>query len=225
MPARSPKELLEADLCLLAVPDQVLGVVAAQTAPLLRADAGLVHCAGALSLEALGSGGARGSFHPLVAISDPHSPLAGASVAVSASSPRLEAQLRRVAGALQMKALRVREEQRALYHACAVLGSSGLVALLAGAAEGLQRVGLSSSEALGALVPLASSALNGLDRVGLPRAFTGPVVRADAATLRQNLLALPAELRPVYRELTASVIAGVPLPLATKRRLCRAIGR
>jgi prephenate dehydrogenase len=74
-----------AAVCLLCVPDGAVGEVAQALAPQLGARTALVHCAGALRLEALGEQGQRpvGSFHPLCAVSDARDSLAGHAVALS----------------------------------------------------------------------------------------------------------------------------------------------
>src|SRR6516225_107685 len=47
------KALAAAEICLLAVPDSAVAAVARAVAPLLGKSTGLVHCAGALTLEVL----------------------------------------------------------------------------------------------------------------------------------------------------------------------------
>src|SRR4051812_21431117 len=69
----TPRDLAQARVALLCVPDKAVPEVAREMAHRLGRVAALVHCAGALPLKALGAPRGRplGSFHPLCAISDP----------------------------------------------------------------------------------------------------------------------------------------------------------
>src|SRR5262249_17580064 len=131
------KALANADLCLLTVPDGAVAAVARAVTPLLGPKTGLVHCAGALTLEALqpaAAGRPTGSFHPLVSVTGPETPLAGHSVAIATRSRVLAPLLGRLAQALGLRPLRVPEDGRAAYHAGAAMAASGLVSLLDSAA-------------------------------------------------------------------------------------------
>ena len=85
-----------ATVCFLCVPDRELGEAVRALPAELNPRAGVVHCAGALSLDVLGDAGGRprGSFHPLAAVSSPHEILAGRAVALAASDERLSRALR-----------------------------------------------------------------------------------------------------------------------------------
>ncbi len=176
----------------------------------------LVHCAGALSLKALGAPRGRplGSFHPLCAISDPRDSLAGHSVAISTRSPALKAVLLRMAKDLELPPLEVPENRRAAYHAGAVLSAGGAVALMSAAVEALGQAGIPEEAALAALLPLLRSAARGMEARGLARGLTGPVVRGDAGVVAAHLAALPPEVAEVYRLLSrrALRLAGPRLP-------------
>jgi len=122
-------DLERAQVALLCVPDKAVPPVAQELARRLGRGAALVHCAGALSLQALGRprGRATGSFHPLCAVSDPRDSLAGHTVALSTRSPALKATLGRMAKELGLRALEVPEAHRAAYHAGAVLSAGGAI--------------------------------------------------------------------------------------------------
>ncbi|MDZ7911897.1 MAG: DUF2520 domain-containing protein [Rhodococcus sp. (in: high G+C Gram-positive bacteria)] len=103
--------------------------------------------------------------------------------------------------------VRVREENRALYHAALAHGSNHLVTLVVDAVEAL-RASLQGDELLGqqlidgdpggvaerVLQPLLSAALDNALRRG-PSALTGPVARGDAAAVDTHLRVL-TELDP-----------------------------
>jgi predicted short-subunit dehydrogenase-like oxidoreductase (DUF2520 family) len=201
--------MAEAELCLLAVPDGAVGAVAEAVAPLLGRTTGLVHCAGALTLEVLAkpaAGRPTGSFHPLVNVTGPTTPFAGQAVAVATRSRALAPRLGALARALGLATVQVPEAGRAAYHAGALLAASGLVAHLDAAVATWRVAGVSEREALAALVPLMRSALDGVEERGLLGALTGPVVRGDVEVVQAHLQALPPDVVPLYRELASRVL-------------------
>lgn len=113
--------------------------------------------------------------------------------------------------------VRVREENRALYHAALAHGSNHLVTLVVDAVEAL-RSSLQGDELLGqqlvdgdpggvaerVLQPLLSAALDNALRRG-PSALTGPVARGDAAAVDTHLRVLTdldPELAAGYRAMS-----------------------
>jgi predicted short-subunit dehydrogenase-like oxidoreductase (DUF2520 family) len=212
----SPAHLMRARVALLCVPEKAVPEVARALARTLGKGVALVHCAGALSLKALGAPRGRplGSFHPLCAVSDPRDSLAGHAVAISTRSRALKAVLRRMAEELELQVLEVPETRRAAYHAGAVLSAGGAVALLSAAVEALGHAGIPENEALKALLPLMRSSLRGVEARGLRRGLTGPIVRGDVGVVAAHLAALPPELAEVYRLLSqrALRLVGSRLP-------------
>ncbi|MBN1203481.1 MAG: DUF2520 domain-containing protein [Myxococcaceae bacterium] len=200
----TPKELAEARVALLCVPEKAVPEVARELARTLGRGAALVHCAGALSLKALGAPRGRplGSFHPLCAVSDPRDSLAGNAVAISTRSRPLKAVLRRMARELELQVLEVPEARRAAYHAGAVLSAGCAVALMSVAVEALGHAGIAEDEALAALLPLMRSSVRGMASRGLANGLTGPVVRGDTAVVAAHLAALPPEVAEIYRLLS-----------------------
>lgn len=198
------EDLARARVCLLCVPDKAVPSVAGELKPRLARGSALVHCAGALPLEALGPprGRVLGSFHPLVAVSDPRDSLAGNSVAISTRSRWLREVLERMAKDSGLRALRVPEKHRAAYHAGAVLSAGGVVAALSAAVEAFRTAGISEEDALAALLPLTRSALRGVEARGLAAGYTGPIARGDSGVVAAHLAALPPEARAVYQPLS-----------------------
>ena len=199
-----------AELCLLTVPDAAVGPVARAVAPQLGRTTGLVHCAGALTLEVLqpsAAGRPTGSFHPLVAVTGPETPLAGHSVAIATRSRVLAPLLGRLAEVLGLRPLRVHEQGRAAYHAGAALAASGLVSLLDAAVVAWRIAGVPEREAMVALAALMRSALAGTEARGTVAALTGPVVRGDAEVVQAHVRALPSDVLPIYLALQQRVLA------------------
>jgi predicted short-subunit dehydrogenase-like oxidoreductase (DUF2520 family) len=217
LPEADARAMSAAELCLLTVPDAAVASVAAAVAPFLGKSTGLVHCAGALTLDVLqpaAHGRPTGSFHPLVNVAGAESLLAGHAVAVATRSRALAPALDALARTLGLVPLRVPEAGRAGYHAGAALAASGLVALLDAALEAWRTAGIPEREALGALAPLVRSALRGAEEHGVVDALTGPVVRGDAEVVQAHVRALPDSVLPIYRALETRVLARVANRLA-----------
>lgn len=196
-----------AAVCLLAVPDRAVRECAEAIAGDLGPRTALVHCAGALTLDALGSQPAvisrpRGSFHPLCAVSSPQDRLEGHTVALSTADGRLLKVLRGMARTLGLHPIEVPEATRAAYHAGAVLSAGGAVALLSAAVQAFRGAGISEREATLALIALMRSALRGVEQRGLSAGLTGPVVRGDADVVAAQLDALPRPISALYRALS-----------------------
>ncbi len=217
--------LHDAALCILAVPD---GAVA-QAAEMVEEDLGpttaLVHLSGALPLTVFSKAkGPRifGSFHPLVAVSDPHDQVEGHAVAVAATSRALTTTLERMAAALGLNPIEVPETGRAAYHAGAVIGAGLLASLADAAVAALEHAGLERQTALEALLPLMQSALRAVELRGLEKGLTGPVVRGDVGVVQSHLEALPPELGSLYRLLSRRALRlSTTLPAETRLALER----
>lgn len=220
--------LKQAALCVLAVPDAVVGRMAAALRDDLSPRAALVHCAGALDLSAFGTDPEmirrpRGSLHPLCAVSDPTDELAGHAAALAASQKDLLAVLWKMALALRMRPIEVPEARRAAYHAGAVMAAGGVVALASAAVAAFAEAGVLEDQALAALLPLMRSAVRGVETRGLTRGLTGPVARGDLSVVEAHLSALPAELANIYRALSLRALTLVrdQLPVETRNALER----
>lgn len=195
-----------ARLCILSVPDDAVASVASEVDARIGQKTSLVHCSGALTLEAFGlPHRSRGSFHPLAAISDAHDDPSGKWAALAATERGLLTVLKRVAQAMKMHALEVPEARRVAYHAGAVMSAGLVLALVDAAAEA---AGIDPR----ALLALTASAVEGARERGLVDALTGPVVRGDANVIAAHLGVLPPELRSLYESLSRRM-----LKLASKR--------
>ena len=206
--ARSPEELVAGcDLVFATVPDAALPRIAAELD--WRSGQSLVHTSGALGLGVLSSAAERGAqtgcLHPLQSFpsrdGEPER-FRGIRCGVEGSGslgPRLE----RLARALGAEPLRLEGVDRAAYHAAAVLASNYVVGLAAAAARVWERAGLPRAEAREALAPLMRGATDALARLPLSEALTGPVARADLATVERHLAALAdaPDLLALYRAL------------------------
>ena len=219
-----------AHILLLAVPDRAVEPTARALARLGQVDWKsriVLHHAGALGADVLASlarrGAGTGVLHPLQSLFS----AADARERLPESYARIEGDRRGAAGARRLaRALgltplpsrrRLTAGSRAAYHAGASLVSNDLVALLDLAAQSLLPLGLTRQEAIRALIPLMRGTLDLVEARGPERGLSGPVVRADTATLKRQLDVLDsrsAEAAGVHRALSRRLV-----------RLARAGGR
>jgi predicted short-subunit dehydrogenase-like oxidoreductase (DUF2520 family) len=184
----------EAELIILAVPDDALAPLAASLR--LYAGQALIHTSGALGAEvlepAMAAGTQVGSFHPLVAFADTERAVAalhGATVAVEGDD-QLVALLADMAEAIGATAVRLAPGSKSAYHAAAVLAAGGFDALLDAIAELGRVAGLDEASSLAIYGPLIQQTLGNAQALGIRAALTGPITRGDVGTLRAHLATL-----------------------------------
>jgi predicted short-subunit dehydrogenase-like oxidoreductase (DUF2520 family) len=200
------------DLVFLTVPDAAI-------APTCRSIAWeprhlVVHCSGALGLDALAgvtaAGGIAGCLHPLQSFPS-RSPeperLRGIFCGVEGAEP-LAALLEQMVTGFGAQPFRLEGVDRTLYHAAAVFVSNHVVALASAAGRLWTLAGLPEPLARQALSPLLLAASANVAALELRDALTGPVARGDVATVEAHLRALAADpaLRELYRALSAELL-------------------
>ncbi|MEK7216742.1 MAG: DUF2520 domain-containing protein, partial [Chloroflexota bacterium] len=152
----------------------------------------VLHCSGALSLDALSAaaeqGAATGCFYPLQTFAAGAGAGAWDGITVALEGePSVLAFLSGLARRLGGKPIVLASGQKALFHAAAVFASNYTVTLIAGAADLWQRLGFDRDQALSGLLPILRGTVGNLERLGLPGALTGPIVRGDRATIERHL--------------------------------------
>ena len=195
-------ELPRTDLILITTPDDALHETAERLAALSNGRGGrgrfALHTSGALSSEVLAPlcarGFSTGSLHPLVAVSDSK---AGAAALLAGGAfycvegDRAAARLaRRIVRDLGGRSLSVGAEEKALYHAAAVMTAGHTVALFNSALGLLVRCGLTERLAREALVSLLRTTAENLSARPPADALTGTFARADVETVRRHLASL-----------------------------------
>jgi predicted short-subunit dehydrogenase-like oxidoreductase (DUF2520 family) len=200
----------DVDLVILAVPDDVVGPLAA-TLRLYTGQA-IVHTSGLLGpevlLPALAAGTQAGAFHPLVAFADVERAVAalrGATIAIEGDDD-LAAHLADMAEAVGGVPVRLAPGTKAVYHAAAVLAAGGVTALLDTIRELAVVVGLDEEGALRVYLPLLEQTVGNARALGVAGALTGPATRGDAGTVAAHLAALARSAPsagPVYAALMA----------------------
>ena len=191
-------KLPEADLILIATPDDVIAETAQNLSSLWtgKARSTVLHTSGALSSEVLATlaekGFQTGSIHPLVSISEPVSGAAALRGAFFCLEGTRKAK-RLATGIvhdLRGTSFTIKPENKALYHAAAVMVSPHLTALVDLAMEMLAACGLSKTKAQQVFGPLLESTVNNLKTSSPQQALTGTFARGDIATVRRHLNAL-----------------------------------
>ncbi len=180
-----------ADLVLLCVPDDAIAAAAIETS--VGSHTVVAHVAGSRGLEVLAPHSRVGSLHPLVTM--PDGVLGARRLLGGVFSVEGDALLNDVVASLGGRVVRVPSEQRALYHATAVVGGQP-----SGGATGSRSKYLARATRLelGDFLPLARQALDDVVSYGPARALTGPASRGDIATIAAHLRSLPEEERDLY---------------------------
>lgn len=186
-----------ADVVLLCVPDDRIGVAAAAVA----AGPFVGHCSGASGLDVLTgvADGRRFSLHPLVSATRDGARFAGAPAAVAGGSADALRTATAIAEALRLQPFTVADADRTAYHAAAAMAANFLITVEWAAA----RLLTSADVPTAAVLPLARQALENWAVLG-PAALTGPVARGDHGTVAAHRAAVAArtpDLLPMFDEL------------------------
>ena len=195
----------DADLVVIATPDADIDVVADALAPNLDPGALVVHLSGARGLDALlpildtRPDVRVGALHPLQTFSaaDPER-LKGAWAAVAGPAAVTD-----LAIELGLRPFVITDDERASYHAAAVVASNHLVALLGQ----VERLAAAAGVPFEAFVPLMRASFDNAAAQSPMLALTGPVARGDLATVAAHLNALPEREQDAYRALARAALA------------------
>jgi len=198
----------DADLVLLAVPDDVLpglvsGLVAAGG---ITPGQFVVHTSGRYGVDVLAPATAAGALplalHPVMTFTGTAVDLDRlGGICFGVTAPEI---LRPVAETLVLEMggepVWIPDQRRVLYHAALAHGANHLITLVTSAMDLLGRAGVDNPQRM--LGPLLSAALDNALRFG-DAGLTGPVARGDASTVRAHL----DVLRSASPETTAAYVA------------------
>ena len=215
MAISSVDEIATADLIFLTVPDDEITRVC--NAVRWRPKSYVVHCSGALSLEALEFaaklGAKTGSLHPLQTFArGDHqvARLADIAYAIEASDGSIRRVLEELVRNLGGRSQWIRGADKPLYHASAAMASNYLLSLLGDASKLWESFGLSREQGMHSLLPLVKGTLDNLQDIGFPDALTGPIARGDVETVEIHLEALTSsqpDILPSYVAMGKRTIA------------------
>lgn len=203
------------DLVLIAVPDREIAEVAARVprGPLV------VHVSGATTLAPLLAHHRRcGSIHPLLSLPDAEAGaaalLAEANLAIAGADDACERELMEVAARLGARPFTVDEAKRSEYHATASIAANHLVALTAQ----IERVAIDADLPLAPFLEMMRAVLDNVERNGSIASLTGPVARADWATVQSHISSLPVDERPLYLAMAEACadLAGHAFPFTSQ---------
>lgn len=116
---------------------------------------------------------------------------------------------RRWARALGGVALNIAPQQKATYHAAAVMACAGAVTLMESAERLMKSCGIAPVQARRMLAGFVAQTARNFGELGGRRSLTGPAARGDWTTIRKHRAALrrnAPDLLPLYRELLRSML-------------------
>lgn len=196
----------------LAVPDDRIAKVAETLSQRMRCRFAF-HLSGALPAAALAplslGGAAVGSLHPLRAFAGgPNDNWRGAPVAIE-GDPAAVRVAERITAALGGSGYRISASDKPLYHAAATLAAGGTMALLSIAVRAATAAGIPEKKARPALARLAAEAALAAVTRPFAEAFTGPIARRDAETVRahRRAAARHADFSDLYARLAEEILS------------------
>jgi len=186
--------LPEADLMIVAVRDDALGLVAEQLAAVSEGLPSAVHLSGLAPttvLDPLARVGVDvGSFHPLQTLPDWQTgarSLAGSHVAVTAGE-RLSSELAKLAESFGATVFHIPDRAKPLYHAAAAASANYVIAALALGQELFEAAGVDPAVAR----PLVKAVVANAFELGALASLTGPIARGEVGTVAAQVEAVTA---------------------------------
>jgi predicted short-subunit dehydrogenase-like oxidoreductase (DUF2520 family) len=205
-PVASLRQLLPADITLLAVPDNAIESVCQAWVGL--PETVIFHASGACSSALLNSAKHQGVFtasvHPLKSFADPsqaYQTFNNTFCAIEGDSPALDL-LSPLFEALGADLGIISAESKAQYHAACVMACGGLTALYASCEKMLIDSGVPAASVKKLLGPYMKQTIDNNTALGSARALTGPVARGDHQTVLAHEAVLSGEVLDLYRVLT-----------------------
>jgi predicted short-subunit dehydrogenase-like oxidoreductase (DUF2520 family) len=219
---------LDADLVWFCVPDREIAAVSRRLASVgvWKKKIGF-HSSGALAsneLKALRQRGAAvASVHPMMTFVSGSIPsLKGVPFAVEGDATAVRA-ARQIVKHLGGEAFTIRQQHKAAYHAWGAFASPLLIAALVTAEQLACKAGLSATQARKKMLPIVRQTIANYEALGPAGAFSGPIVRGDAAIVGKHLRVLRKvpQARDVYLALARAALRY--LPVRNRARLKKAL--
>jgi predicted short-subunit dehydrogenase-like oxidoreductase (DUF2520 family) len=212
-----------ADVTWFCVPDSEIGRAAVSLLGQEWNSRIAFHSSGVLTSDVLAAlrrkGASIASAHPLMTFVRGSIPqLQGVPFFVEGNQSALRV-ARNIVRSLGGTAVSLRKQDKAAYHAFATMICPLLVSLLAASEEAAALARISRSQARSRMMPIVRQTLENYLKLGPANAFSGPIVRGDAATIRLHLRTLsqtPAA-KAIYIALARAALNY--LPSKNKREL------
>jgi predicted short-subunit dehydrogenase-like oxidoreductase (DUF2520 family) len=221
---------LDADLVWFCVPDREIASAANKIAPLTSWKRKVAfHSSGATASDELDAlrrrGAAVASVHPLMTFvreSVPSLKRVPFAVEGDAAAIRIA---RRIVRDLGGNSFHLNKENKAAYHAWGGFASPLFIALLVTAEHVAGIAGFSSGDARRKMLPIVRQTISNYEKLGPAGAFSGPLVRGDAAVVHEHLRIL--QKVPVARDVYVSLARAAlqAIPVRNKKELEKLIGR
>lgn len=219
------KDLIQSDVVWLLVPDREIRRSSEVLSHSGEWKGKLVfHSSGAMGSRELQNlqrrGAAVASVHPMMTFVTGVVPdLAGVPFALEGDEFAVRA-ARRVVNDLGGEAFEIAERHKPAYHAWGAFASPLLLSLWVTAERAAELAGIPRIEARRKMLPIIRQTLANYSTRGPDHAFSGPIIRGDAATLEKNLKALRQlpEVRNVYLALARSAVSNLIAKNRTKLR-------
>ena len=215
--SRATGATLDADLIWLTVPDRAIAPCAQKLARRGNWSGRVVlHSSGALASDELrafkAKGAAIASLHPFMTFVPGSEPsLKGVPFAVEGDSPAVQ-EASRIARNLGGRVFTISEKDKSAYHAWGSFASPLVIALLVTAEKVAGIAGVPASAARRRMLPILQQTLANYGKKGGRGAFSGPIIRGDATTIRKHLKVLDRTpvARHVYLALARSALQSLP---------------
>ena len=218
---------LTAQIVWLCVPDREIARCA-QSLQLASSWEGKValHSSGALSSDELDllrrKGTAVASLHPMMTFVQGVTPsLQGVPFAVEGDTPAVRI-ARGIVRQLGGEVFAIQKKNKPAYHAWGAFASPLLVSALVAAEQVAGAAGIPRQAARRMMLPIVRQTVANYARYGPAGAFSGPIIRGDAETLRKHLKILRRipGAKDVYLALARSAVRNLP---AHNRRLLQKV--
>jgi predicted short-subunit dehydrogenase-like oxidoreductase (DUF2520 family) len=208
---------LDADVVWFCVPDRAIAATAKQLAARTDWRGKVVfHASGALTSDELNvlrrCGASVAALHPFMTFVAQSQPaLTGVPFAIEGDARALRV-ARTIVRSLGGKSFLIVKSKKAAYHAWGAFTSPLLIALLVTAEEVARAAGFSAASARRRALPILRQTLDNYARLGPAGAFSGPIIRGDAATLQKHLATLRhlPRARAVYLALARMAVEELP---------------
>ncbi len=191
-----PTLVSECDTVFLTVPDDQIVTVWDSMKDLNIKNKNICHCSGSVSSTAFFDGLKTGAYfysiHPLYAVSSKYESyykLQEAYFSIEGSAEHLQ-DMTQMLEKTGCRVIPITAEQKTLYHCAAVVASNLVVGLYALAVDILGYCGFQQTDAGKALMPLFCGNAQNIEMHGIVESLTGPVERADVATVCHHLSSL-----------------------------------
>ncbi|OCG21189.1 MULTISPECIES: Rossmann-like and DUF2520 domain-containing protein [unclassified Gilliamella] len=202
----------DCDCLLVTVSDSQIATVWQELCQLPITNKWIGHCSGLLTSHIFSQQKIVHPFafslHPLYAIYDRfecYTAMSGVSFTLEANESIIP-QLKNFFVSLKNPLAILPANKKPLYHAACVMLSNQVIALVQLGIDLLDQCELDSEFSEQAWHLLFLENAKNICEVGVIDALTGPVERGDIETIKQHIMAMPVELKPIYQQLSAILL-------------------